>query len=119
MRSAPIASPTHSYKRWGRDLGRRREGVGEHVGVDLDALRDRDRDRALLFEEPLRVDDCHADEPSLAVKAEVVALGGLVEIDGLGGIGAMQIEHVAFTVIADAVKAEVANRDGNGKARRA
>lgn len=57
------------------------EGGREIVGVCLDQVGHRDRDLAVVFDEPFRVDDRDADDVAVVVQPNGVTLWGA---DGVG-----------------------------------
>lgn len=78
---------------------------GRHgVGVDVDNLRKRDRDLAIPVDQRLGADDRHADQASIGVEAQRVALGRLVEVNGRRRVAHVQVEHVAVGVVEDVVE---------------
>src|SRR4051812_22331656 len=98
-----------------RSLGARRgERVVQGFGSDLDPLWHREHDLALVVQEPFRVDDRYADQLASGIEAKVMTLGRPVEIDRLLRVRAVEVEHVALWVVADAVEVEVADRHGHG-----
>jgi len=53
---------------------------------------------------PLRPNEGQANDVALVVEAYGMALGCLVEVDRLGGIADVEVEHVRFGVVLDASK---------------
>src|SRR3954449_5153905 len=70
-----------------RSLGTRRgERVVQGFGSDLDPLRHREHDLALVVQEPFRVDDRYADQAPLRIEAKRMAFRAGVEIHGTAGV---------------------------------
>jgi hypothetical protein len=77
---------------------------GSHgVRVNVDDLRERDRDLALPVDQGLGADDRHADESPLGIEAQRVTLRRLVEVHSRRGIADVQVEHIDVRVIEDVV----------------
>jgi len=71
--------------------------------VQLRSGRDGDNDLAVLFENLPHVDQRDAAESIVFIESEDVALGGLFSVPRLR-LAHAQIEHVAISVVLDAVE---------------
>jgi hypothetical protein len=77
-------------------------------------LREANRDLPFLRKEPAWPDERDADEMAARVKPKMVSLWRLVELDRIGWLAGVQVEHVGLRVVSDAVELDVGDGHAHG-----